>query len=103
MADKPTMLVDLDHLEHFIPSSDAGIRGLVVIDGVQFRQLTPAVYAVIHRRVKKLENAHNERRVDSEVWNAVKREWEEIYAWAKERYGEEALRAAYEKEIARVA
>lgn len=103
MSEQPMMLVDVNRLEHFVPSSDRGIRDVVKIDGVQFRQLTPAVYAVIHRRVKKLEAAHQEGRVAGEVWEAVRSAWETIYAWALDRYGEEALRSAYEAELAKVA
>jgi len=89
-----TMLVDVDRLEHFTPGSDRGIKGMVVIDGVRFQQLTPAVFAVVAKRVKKLRVAAGEGRVSAEVMGAVEEEYAEIRGWALERYGEQALREA---------
>ena len=89
-----TMLVDVDRLEHFTPGSDRGIKGIVVIDGVRFQQLTPAVFAVVAQRVKKLRAAAGEGRVSAEVMNAVETEYAEIRGWALQAYGAAALSEA---------
>jgi hypothetical protein len=89
-----TMLVDVDKLEHFTPGSDRGIRGMVVIDGVRFQQLTPAVFATVAQRVQKLREAAGEGRVSAEVMGAVEAEYASIREWALQAYGEQALREA---------
>lgn len=89
-----TMLVDIDRLEHITPGSDRGIKGQVVIDGVRFQQLTPAVFATVAKRVNKLRVAAGEGRVSAEVMVAVEAEYAEIRGWALQAYGEQALREA---------
>jgi len=89
-----TMLVDVDRLEHFVPGSDQGVRDWIVIAGVRYQQLTPAVFATIARRVRKLRQAASEGRVSNEVIGAVEAEYAEIRGWALEHYGEQALREA---------
>lgn len=89
-----TMLVDVDRLEHYTPGSDRGIRGMVVIDGVRFQQLTPAVFATVAKRVQKLRVAAGEGRVSAEVMAAVEVEYASIREWALQTYGEQALREA---------
>lgn len=89
-----TMLVDVDRLEHFVPGSDRGIKGMVVIDGVRFQQLTPAVFSIVAKRVKKLRAAAGEGRVSADVIDAVEAEYAEIRGWALQAYGEQALNEA---------